>query len=64
MQRISIMKRNRRLFGKGKIFFGLGPKEADSASKELKAACICACQPSCPGGVMWEEGNEKKFDRK
>ena len=47
--------------GEGKILFGLGPKEVDSVSEELKAACICACQPSFPGGVMWEEGNEKSL---
>lgn len=52
-------KKSKTVWGKVKSFFGLGPKEADSASKELKAACICACQPSFPGGVMWEEGNEK-----
>ena len=54
-------KKSKTVWGKVKSFFGLGPKEADSASKELKAACICACQPSFPGGVMWEEGNEKSL---
>ena len=54
-------KKAKTAWGKVKSFFGLGPKEVDSVSEELKAACICACQPSFPGGVMWEEGNEKSL---
>lgn len=54
-------KKSKTVWGKVKSFFGLGPKEVDSVSKELKAACICACQPSFPGGVMWEEGNDKSL---
>jgi hypothetical protein len=56
-------EKSQTFWGKVKGFFGVKPKEVESVSEELVAACICECTPKFL--QKWNDGNEKsKVDGK